>query len=54
MRNVDAMIAECMPLILEHGLNINEVREVIETDKLGEQMLPVNTDHQAAVMAARD
>lgn len=53
MRDVDAVISECMPLIEEHGLEINEVREVIETDMFGEQMLPVDREHHAAVLAAR-
>jgi Fe-S oxidoreductase len=53
MQDVEAVVRECMPLIQEYGLEINEVREVIETDMLGEQMLPLDREEHAAVLARR-
>jgi len=51
MRDVDAVVSECMPLIQEHELNLDEVREVIEIDMLGEQLLPVDREHHAAALS---
>lgn len=52
MRDVDAVMCECMPLMEEYGLDTNEVREVIETEMFGEQMLPVDRARHAAVLAS--
>ncbi|MGB7180744.1 MAG: (Fe-S)-binding protein [Burkholderiaceae bacterium] len=54
MRDVDSIVRECMPLIEQHGLDLNEVRQVIESDMLGEQILPVDREHHVAILAARN
>jgi hypothetical protein len=41
MHDADAVIADVMDLIERHGLKVEEVREVIERDLLGEQALPL-------------
>lgn len=41
MQNVDAILADVMDLVEQHGLDLEEVRAVIEKDLLGEQPLPL-------------
>lgn len=41
MQDVDAVIAESHDLIADHGLDLDEVRTVIQTAMLGEQPLPL-------------
>lgn len=41
MHDADAVIADVMDLIEAHGLKLDEVRDVIERDLLGEQALPL-------------
>jgi Fe-S oxidoreductase len=41
MQDTDAILADVMDLVEEHGLALEEVREVIEKDLLGEQPLPL-------------
>jgi heterodisulfide reductase subunit D len=53
MRDVDAVVRECTPLIEQYALDANDVREVIEADMFGEQMLPVDREHHAAILAAQ-
>lgn len=54
MGDVDAVMRECMPLIDKHSLDINEVRDIIETDIFGEQMLPVDREQHAAILARNE
>jgi heterodisulfide reductase subunit D len=49
MQDADAILADVMDLVEEHGLGLDEVRAVIEKDLLGEQALPLRT-----ARAARD
>jgi hypothetical protein len=49
MQDTDAILAEVMDLIEEHGLALDEVRAVVEKDLLGEQPLPLR-----ATRGARD
>ncbi len=41
MQDTDAILAEVMDLVEQHGLALEEVRAVIEKDLLGEQPLPL-------------
>jgi hypothetical protein len=41
MHDADSVIADVMDLIEKHGLKLEEVRDVIERDLLGEQALPL-------------
>ena len=41
MQDADAILADVMDLVEEHGLSLDEVRAVIEKDLLGEQPLPL-------------
>lgn len=41
MQDADAILADVMDLVEQHGLDIEEVRAVIEKDLLGEQPLPL-------------
>jgi len=41
MQDADAILADVMDLVEEHGLGLEEVRAVIEKDLLGEQALPL-------------
>jgi heterodisulfide reductase subunit D len=41
MQDTDAILADVMDLVEEHGLGLDEVRAVIEKDLLGEQPLPL-------------
>jgi heterodisulfide reductase subunit D len=41
MNDANAVIADVMDLIEKHGLRLDEVRDVIERDLLGEQSLPL-------------
>ncbi|MDP2240691.1 MAG: (Fe-S)-binding protein [Burkholderiales bacterium] len=41
MQDADAILAEVMDLVEQHGLALEEVRAVIEKDLLGEQPLPL-------------
>lgn len=41
MQDTDAILAEVMDLVEKHGLDLEEVRAVIEKDLLGEQPLPL-------------
>jgi Fe-S oxidoreductase len=43
MQDTDAILADVMDLIEEHGLALDEVRAVVEKDLLGEQPLPLRT-----------
>jgi Fe-S oxidoreductase len=43
MQDVDAVIADVLDLIEEHGMKLEEVRQVIARDLLGEQPLPLTT-----------
>lgn len=50
MQDADAILAEVMDLVEQHGLDLEEVRAVIEKDLLGEQPLPLRgarTDRDA-------
>jgi Fe-S oxidoreductase len=49
MQDTDAILADVMDLVEEHGLALEEVRAVIEKDLLGEQPLPLQ-----GVRASRD
>lgn len=41
MQDADAILADVMDLVEQHGLDVEEVRAVIEKDLLGEQPLPL-------------
>jgi Fe-S oxidoreductase len=41
MQDTDAIVADVMDLVEEHGLKLEDVRAVIEKDLLGEQPLPL-------------
>jgi heterodisulfide reductase subunit D len=41
MQDVDAILADVMDLVEEHGLKLDDVREVIARDLLGDQPLPL-------------
>ena len=41
MQDADAILADVMDLVEEHGLKLDEVRQVIARDLLGEQPLPL-------------
>lgn len=41
MQDADAILADVMDLVEKHGLRLEEVREVIEKELLGEQPLPL-------------
>ena len=41
MQDSDAILADVMDLVEEHGLSLEEVRAVVEKDLLGEQPLPL-------------
>lgn len=43
MQDADAILAEVMDLVEQHGLALEEVRAVIEKDLLGEQPLPLRS-----------
>ena len=43
MQDTDAILAEVMDLVEQHGLALEEVRAVIEQDLLGEQPLPLRS-----------
>jgi Fe-S oxidoreductase len=43
MQDADAILAEVMDLVEQHGLGLEEVRAVIEKDLLGEQPLPLRS-----------
>ena len=47
MQDIDAIIAESSALIEMHGLDLEEVRDVVAKDMLGEQYLPVNRAEHA-------
>ena len=49
MQDADAILADVMDLVEKHGLDLEEVRAVIEKDLLGEQPLPLR-----AARAKRD
>ena len=50
MQDVDAIIADCAALIEAHGLELDEVREVVIEDLLGEQYLPVDRAAHASAL----
>jgi len=43
MQDADAILADVMDLVEQHGLTLEEVRAVIEKDLLGEQPLPLRS-----------
>jgi hypothetical protein len=43
MQDADAVLEDVMDLVEEHGLNLDDVRDVIARDLLGEQTLPLRT-----------
>ncbi len=43
MQDTDAILADVMDLVEKHGLDLDEVRAVIEQDLLGEQPLPLKS-----------
>ncbi len=43
MQDADAILADVMDLVEQHGLGLEEVRAVIEKDLLGEQPLPLRS-----------
>ncbi len=43
MQDTDAILADVMDLVAQHGLGLDEVRAVIEKDLLGEQPLPLKS-----------
>lgn len=43
MQDADAILADVMDLVEKHGLRLEEVREVIEKELLGEQPLPLKS-----------
>ncbi len=45
MRDVDAILVSTSKLIEEHGLNLEEVREVVLADMIGDQHLPIDRTH---------
>jgi len=45
MQDTDAILADVMDLVEEHGLGLDEVRAVIEKDLLAEQPLPLGRSH---------
>ena len=47
MQDADAVLADVMDLVEEHGLGLEEVRAVIEKDLLGEQPLPLQKTRQS-------
>jgi antitoxin component of RelBE/YafQ-DinJ toxin-antitoxin module len=42
MGDVDAIISSASDLIKEHGLSLSEVREVVISDMLNDQQLPID------------
>ena len=52
MQDADAILADVMDLVEEHGLGLEEVRAVIEKDLLGEQPLPLRSALQRGTESA--
>ena len=52
MQDTDAIVADVMDLVEEHGLKLEEVRAVIEKDLLGEQPLPLRSARPASAESA--
>ena len=53
MQDADAIIADCSALIEAHRLDLDEVREIVVKDLLGEQYLPIpRAQHDAALQPA--
>ncbi len=52
MQNTDAILADVMDLVEDHGLKLEEVRAVIEKDLLGEQPLPLRSARPASAESA--
>jgi len=50
MRDVDAILAETAPMIEAYGLDLEEVREVILADIIGDQPLPIDRRQHAAIL----
>jgi heterodisulfide reductase subunit D len=50
MQDVDAVLADAKDMIAQHGLNPEEVREVVLKDMLGEQILPTDRRAHAAYL----
>ena len=50
MRDVDAILAETAAMIETHGLDPEEVREVILADIVGDQSLPIDRREHAAIL----
>jgi hypothetical protein len=50
MRDVDAILADTAAMIETHGLDPEEVREVILADIIGDQSLPVDRRAHAAIL----
>lgn len=50
MRDVDAILADTAAMIETHGLDPEEVREVILADIIGEQPLPIDRSKHAAIL----
>jgi hypothetical protein len=49
MRDVDQILAASQDLINEYDLDVDEVREVVLQDMLGEQHLPVGREQHPVV-----
>ena len=52
MRDVDAIVADSANLIHLHGMNLDEVREVVIADMLNDQVLPIDRREHAAYLDA--
>ena len=53
MQDADAILADVMDLVEEHGLGLDEVRAVIEKELLGEQPLPLRAPAPMTTEVAR-
>jgi len=53
MQDVDAILADTAEMIETHGLDPEEVREVILSDIIGEQHLPIDRSTHADILAGR-
>ena len=52
MRDVDAIVAESAEMIRLHGMDLDEVREVVIADMLNDQVLPIDRREHAAYLDA--
>ena len=53
MQDVDAILADAAAMIETHGLDPEEVREVILADIIGDQPLPIDRSRHAAILGDR-